>query len=332
MAGPEAWLSAARKPFSFWNWFAGALPRTLPPEEPDYFDADLEAAVRSFQKRHGLHSDGLVGKNTLAALNEPAAHKADRIALNLERIRWLPSEPDRPFIRVNIPSFRLDMMDQGQSILSMKTVVGRPDRPTPVMHDQVRWVELNPYWNVPQRLARKDILPKVLTDSQYLQDRDFHVFENWRKGAPEIEVDAVDWANLDSWDMAYRFRQDPGPRNPLGRMKFLFPNEFSVYLHDTNQKGYFARESRALSSGCIRLEDPESLARLLAPEKDIADLLLSSDNRTLGLSKRVPIFIVYQTVWIDNSGRVNFAPDIYGYDARMRPFMLGGEKDFLVSK
>ena len=272
-----------------------------------------------------------MGKNTLAALNESAAHKANRIAFNLERIRWLPPEPDAPFIRVNIPSCRLDMMAEGQSVLTMKTVVGRPDCPTPVMHDRIRYVELNPYWNVPQKLARRDILPKVLDDPEYLQDRDFHVFENWNQGADEIDVATIDWAGLESWNLAFRFRQDPGPRNPLGRMKFLFPNKFSVYLHDTNRRDHFARETRALSAGCIRLEDPESLARLLAPENDFTDLLESTENRTLDLADTVAIFIVYQTVWIDDSGRVNFAPDIYGYDARMLHIMAGDQEEILVS-
>ena len=299
--------------------------------EPDLFDEDLAATVRSFQARHGLQPDGLVGKNTLAALNESAAHKADRIALNLERIRWLPAEPDRPFIRVNIPSCRMDLMDQGHSVLSMKTVVGRPDRPTPVMSDQVRYLELFPYWNVPQKLARRDILPKVLADPQYLRDRDFRVYENWKRGAAELDVDTIDWAGLKSWDIAFRFRQDPGPRNPLGNMKFLFPNSFSIYLHDTNQRDAFNRDVRWLSSGCVRLEDPESLARLLVPPEDLTAALETRKNRTIGLKKKVPILMVYQTVWVDDSGQVNFAPDIYGYDARMRSIMEGVGSETLVS-
>jgi len=299
--------------------------------EPDFFDEDLAASVQSFQVRHGLRPDGLVGEKTLAALNESAAHKADRIALNLERIRWLPAEPDRPFIRVNIPSCRMDLMDRGHSVLSMKTVVGRPDRPTPVMSDQVRYLEVFPYWNVPQKLARRDILPKALADPQYLRDRDFRVYENWKRGAAELDVDTIDWAGLNSWDIAFRFRQDPGPRNPLGNMKFLFPNSFSIYLHDTNQRDAFNRDARWLSSGCVRLEDPESLARLLVPPEDLTAALETRKNRTIWLKKKVPILMVYQTVWVDDSGQVNFAPDIYGYDARMRSIMEGVGSQTLVS-
>ncbi|MEN8007914.1 MAG: L,D-transpeptidase family protein [Candidatus Krumholzibacteriota bacterium] len=295
------------------------------------FDDDLAGVVRSFQDRHGLQVDGLVGEKTLAALNETAGRKADRIAMNMERIRWLPEEPDTPFIRVNIPSCRLDLMDQGRSVLSMRTIVGRPDRPTPVMIDEIVWLEINPYWNVPQKLVRRDILPKILKDSGYLTDREFRVFETWESGAEEIEIDRIDWASLDSWDIAFRFRQDPGPRNPLGRMKFLFPNKFSIYLHDTNQRDSFRRDTRFLSSGCVRLEDPDSLARSLFQVEDLAALVESGENRTLGLGKRVPIFLVYQTVWIDDSGEVNFAPDVYGYDARMMELLDGRGARTLVS-
>lgn len=328
-AGPD--FARRPLPVSPWNWFAGFFTPETAPAEPDFFDDELTTAVRSFQKRHGLRADGLVGKKTLAALNEPAHLKADRIALNLERIRWLPAEPDSPFVRVNIPACHLDLMDRGQAVLSMKTIVGRPDCPTPIMSDRIGWLEFNPYWNVPQKLVRRDILPKVLADPAYLSDRDFHVFENWKRGAEEIDVDEIDWTRLNSWDIAFRFRQDPGPRNPLGRIKFVFPNRFSIYLHDTNQKGGFHRDNRYDSAGCVRLEDPDSLARILVPETDLEALLESRENKIVGLGKRVPIFLVYQTVWIDNSGRINFAPDIYGYDARMKEILAGEGETTLVS-
>jgi murein L,D-transpeptidase YcbB/YkuD len=330
--GREAGYSSYPVSVFPWCWFPGPLPLVPASDDPALFDRDLAAAVRSFQARHGLQVDGLVGEKTLAALNEPAAQKAARIALNLERIRWLGEVPGPRFIKVNIPACRLDVISHGRTVLSMRAVVGRPDRPTPVISGQIRWLELNPYWNVPQKLARLDILPQVLKDPRYLEDRGFRVFQDWKRGAGEIDVDEVAWASLQSWDMDFRFCQDPGPLNPLGNMKFLFLNPFSVYLHGTNHPEVFRSESRFLSSGCIRLEAPGVLAEYLAPRADLAGILESGRTQTLGLADPATIFLVYQTVWIDGSGRVNFSPDIYGYDARMQNLMDDPLKETLAAK
>lgn len=289
----------------------------------DLYDRTTAAAVRAFQRRHGLQDDGVVGPRTLAALNVPAADRAAQVALNLERWRWLPRDRGRRHVLVNIPAFTLALVEDGTPTLVMRAVVGRPDRPTPVTSGEMSWLVIHPGWNVPQKLAREDLLPKVAADPGYLRERGFTVYADWRPGAAQIDPAAVDWGAVAPIDLAYKFRQEPGPRNPLGRVKFLFPNPYSVYLHDTDQRSFFARESRCFSSGCVRIESPEALLRALVGGRDAATdslaLAALAEGRTLplALDAPVPVHLVYLTAWVDETGTLQLRDDCYGYDGQL---------------
>lgn len=308
----------------------GALARPTPAPaapwqqggDPLLFDEPLAAAVRAFQRSHGLDADGVVGARTLAALNVTAAARAAQVALNLERWRWQPQQLGRRHIRVNIPDYSLAVIADGAPELTMRAIVGRPDRPTPVLSSAVSGLVLNPRWNVPQKLAREDLLPKLAADPGYLAERGIRVFRDWRPGSPEIDPATVDWSTIVPGDLAYKFQQEAGPRNPLGRIKFTFPNEYAVYIHDTDQRGAFAHERRCLSSGCVRVEDPQGLLAALVPDGSPLDTVLQAalgDDATsaLALPARLPVHLMYLTAWIDAGGVLQLRDDCYGYDLEL---------------
>ncbi len=287
------------------------------------YDAALVRAVRTFQLHHGLTADGVIGVQTLAALNVTSAARAIQVTLNLERWRWLPEDLGPRHIRVNIPDFSLSVVSAGVPELTMRAIVGRPDRPTPVLSGVMGWLVLNPSWTVPQKLAREDLLPKVAADPGYLAERGFRVFADWRPGASEIDPASVDWSAVVPADMAYKFRQEPGPRNALGRIKFLFPNDFSVYIHDTDQRGAFAGEQRCFSSGCVRVENPRGLLAALATptsgriDSTFTAALEAGETTSIGLPAPLPVHLLYLTAWVDVHGVLQFREDCYGYDREL---------------
>jgi murein L,D-transpeptidase YcbB/YkuD len=289
----------------------------------DLFDEPLEEAVRQFQSRHGLAVDSVVGPATLAALNVPVATRIRQIELNLERWRWLPQDLGRRHILVNIAAFRLDLVEEGRSVLDMRVVVGKPYRRTPVFSGTMTYLVLNPYWEVPPRIAIRDILPEVRKDPAYLQRSGMKVFRGWGTESRELDPDGVDWAGLASSPFPYRLRQDPGPTNALGRIKFMFPNPYHVYMHDTPARELFLKEARTFSSGCIRLEKPLELALRLLQGSDLdspealAAALARERSKMVHLSAPLPVHLLYWTAWMTEDGIVHFRPDIYGRDLRL---------------
>lgn len=299
----------------------GDLSEVLAEEaNSEFFDADLVAAVRAFQSRHGLNPDGVVGPATLAALNVPLAERVRQIEINLERWRWLPRDLGDRYILVNIAAFQVELVEQGRSVLDMRAVVGRLYRRTPVFSGSMTYLVLNPNWQVPHKLAVEDILPQVQKDPGYLSRQGFRVFRGWGSEAIEINPAEVDWKRLTKRSFPYNLRQEPGPANALGRIKFMFPNPHDVYLHDTPARELFRKESRAFSSGCIRIEKPMELAlRLLAgtplgePEA-LAAALERPGPRTVRLPQAVPVHLLYWTAWVDGEGRLQLRPDVYERD------------------
>ena len=224
------------------------------------FDEGLETAVKVFQRRYGLEPDGAVGAATAAALNVPASARVAQVRANLERWRWITQDLGERYILINVADFRVGVVEGSREVLSMPAIVGRDYRRTPEFSGKLSYVEINPFWNVPPKLAREDILPKVRKDPFYLADKGIRVFRDWSRGAPEIDPDEVDWSKVKGETMSFKFRQDPGPENALGRIKFMFPNKFDVYLHDTPERWLFSRAVRDFSSGCIRVAKPIELA------------------------------------------------------------------------
>jgi murein L,D-transpeptidase YcbB/YkuD len=289
-------------------------------QQADSFDADVRAAVQGFQRRHGLEPDGAVGPVTLEALNVPVQARIDQIIVNLERWRWLPETLGERYVAVNIAAFQLTAVDAGRPVLSMRVVVGRPYRRTPVFSGTISYLVLNPDWEVPKTIAVQDELPLIKRDPGYLAEQHFTLLSGW--GAEERVIDpaSVDWSRVTAGNFGYRLRQAPGPNNALGRIKFMFPNEFSVYLHDTPTRALFAKESRSFSSGCIRLERPLDLAEWLLADDPawgrvaIEQAIGRGTQQTVRLQRPTPVHLLYWTAWVDDQGELNFREDIYGRD------------------
>lgn len=285
----------------------------------EHYDAELVSAVKAFQAQHNLNTDGVIGKNTLRALNRPLAWKIRQLRINMERLRWLPKKLGDRYLLVNTAGFMLTAAEQDQEVLSMRIIVGRDYRSTPTFNSAMSHMVLNPYWNVPHSIATKDLLPKQKSDPAFFSNGGFKIFPGNNRNAEPIDPDAIDWHDLKG-GFPYFLRQDPGKQNALGRIKFMFPNSFSIYLHDTPSKSLFQRDIRTFSSGCIRLEKPMELAAFALkeqslPEKFMADLD-SENTKTVHLPKPLPIFLVYITAWVDEHEMVHFSPDIYDRDLR----------------
>ncbi|HET6514874.1 MAG TPA: L,D-transpeptidase family protein [Thermodesulfovibrionales bacterium] len=289
----------------------------------DFFDETLRKSVISFQKRHGLKADGIVGVETLDALNVPLKQRIRQMELNMERLRWILSNREQRSVVVNIANFRLDVIENGQSILSMKAVVGKPYWDTPVFTAKMTHVIINPCWNVPESIARKEILKKARKNPHYLSEQNIKVLKGWGPREEERDPETIDWSKITPSKLSYRFRQEPGPLNPLGRLKFMFPNAFDVYLHDTPAKGLFLENVRTFSHGCIRIERPIELAEYLLrddPWWTKVRLLAAIENgaeQKVSIPHPLNVHFHYLTAWVDEAGTLQFRNDIYGRDVRL---------------
>ncbi len=291
--------------------------------DTDVFDAKVEDAVRRFQVRHGLAVDAIVGPATLAALNVSAAARCRQIELNLERWRWLPEALGDRHILVNIASFELSVRDSGREVLRMPVVVGREARRTPVFSDRMTYLVICPSWNVPTTIATQDILPAAKNDPAYLTTRHIRVLEGSGSAEREVEPSSVDWSHVTAKNLPYRFRQDPGPDNPLGRIKFMFPNRFDVYLHDSPARELFAKPDRTFSSGCIRVAEALALASYLLkdnprwPPEAIPAAIDTWREQTVRLLSPIDLHLEYWTAWVDPDEVMQFRRDIYRRDASL---------------
>jgi murein L,D-transpeptidase YcbB/YkuD len=288
-----------------------------------FYDDSLVQAVKRFQYRHGLDQDGAVGKQTLAALNVPVEARIAQMLLNLERRRWMAEDRPGSYIFVNLADFELKVVDGERTILDTRVVVGTPYHRTPVFSGEMTYLELNPYWNVPPSIARKEILPKIKQDVSYLAQQNMRVFSGWDGAASELDPTAINWLAVSPGSFPYKLRQDPGEGNALGRIKFMFPNRFNVYLHDTPSRALFQRTVRSFSHGCIRVQHPQALAELLlrddpdwTPER-IKAAIASGERRVVTLNNPMPVYITYLTAWVNKDGSVHFRDDIYGRDKRL---------------
>jgi len=299
---------------------AATADLTMPDDPTDRYDETLEVAVRAFQRRHGLEPDGAIGKRTILALNIPIENRIRQIELNMERFRWMPDEFGADHVFVNLAGFELDYVRQGTVRLSMRVVVGRQYRETPVFSDRIRYLDFNPTWTVPPKIAIQDLLPKIRKDPGYLAAGGYEVFAGWSEGASKVDAATIDWSAVGKGRFPYRLRQGPGKKNALGQVKFMFPNRFDVYLHDTPARELFRRSVRTFSSGCIRLAEPLALAEALlrADNQDpgrIDKIIGSGETTRVSLATPVPVHLTYLTAWIGEGGTVEFRDDVYGRDA-----------------
>ena len=279
------------------------------------YDTQLHHAIRRFQLRHGLRADGIVGKSTVAAMNETATEKLRRLRLNLQRYRTLPRHAGQHVV-VNIPEYRMRLLDDRAEVLQMNVVVGKSRFPTPEMSDKIDYIVINPYWNLPRTIAVREVLPKLKKNPNYLHEQQMEVLQ----GSTVLDPSALTWQTFSENQFPVRLRQRPGPSNALGSMKFIFPNPHNVYMHDTPSRWAFNKSKRALSHGCIRLEDPAALAQALVDgnsrvnSSQIEEITSSGNRKVVTLKKSIPVDIVYLTAKADAS-MVWFFRDLYRRDA-----------------
>ncbi|HBC53882.1 MAG TPA: peptidoglycan-binding protein [Alphaproteobacteria bacterium] len=288
--------------------------------DPQFFDSALAEAVTGFQRRHGLAADGIVGAQTRRALNVPPSERARQLALNMERWRWLAPQLGPRHVRVNIADFNLVAVSPDGDTLHSPVIVGRDYRRTPVFSDRIVGLVLSPSWTPPVTILRKDLLPKLREDPDYLIRKRFRVFEGWGDAAREVDPASVDWRNVSTRNLRYWLRQAPGPDNALGGVRFTLTNDFGIYLHDTPDRGLFSRNKRDFSSGCVRVQEAEQLALFALhgdprwPLDKLRAAMVSGETRTVKLLEPLPVHILYLTAWIDSAGRFQFRDDIYGRD------------------
>ncbi|MEN6320781.1 MAG: L,D-transpeptidase family protein [Syntrophaceae bacterium] len=289
-------------------------------KKSNIFNREIEAAVRIFQKSHGLKDDGRVGRPTLEALNVTVEKRIRQIALNMDRMRWLPSDIGKRFIFVNVADFRLQITEDEHPIMDMKIIAGKKEQRSCVLSAKMKYLELNPFWKVPDSIATKEILPQVKKNTGYLKNRNIRVFWNWNDNAKEIDPRKINWSRVMAKNFKYKLRQDPGPGNPLGRVKFIFPNACDIYLHDTPTRHLFGREHRAFSHGCIRIEKPVELATYLLQNKEtwtrkkILAEIKKGKRQVVTLPEPMNVHIFYGTAWVDRNGLLQFRNDIYHID------------------
>jgi murein L,D-transpeptidase YcbB/YkuD len=285
------------------------------PETGEPFDATLAEAVSAFQRAHGLDATGRVDAATLEALNAGPAHYERLIEANLERAQALPPSFGERFILVDAAAGQLWFYESGQELATMKVVTGKPSQPTPMMAGLVTHLIFNPYWNVPEDLARTSIAPKVLAQGlKYVEDEGLEVLADYTEGAAVLDPALVDWKAVEAGTLSVRVRQRPGPKNMMGKVKLMLPNPLGIYLHDTPHKGDFASSQRLASSGCVRLEDAMRLARLLVGDGTAeAAAAVGGEERRIDLPEPAPVYITYFTATATRDGFV-FRPDVYGRD------------------
>ena len=286
------------------------------------YDDDLAAAVGSYQQRYGLEPDGVAGPELLGALNVPAEERVRQMEANLERWRWLPEELGSRYVLVNVPRYELTVVEDGEPIKVMRIVVGDEYNATPVFSEEMAYLVFNPTWNVPSSIAREEILPQLAANPYHLAQNDMQLVRGWSDDAEVLDPwlagpEVAAGAGSDSSEV--RIRQLPGPTNPLGRVKFMFPNEFNIYLHDTNARHLFAQTDRNLSHGCIRVEDPVWLASYVLGEDEgaIRRRMASPETENVQLPRKIPVHILYWTVFVDEENQANFRHDLYDVDERV---------------
>ncbi len=295
-----------------------------------HYDTLLKQAVQAFQRRHGLLVDGIIGANTLAAMNITAAERVDSIRLNMVRWRWQDHDLGEQYVLVNIAAFNVKAFQGASVILDMPVIVGKEQHQTPVFSSKIKYLDFNPFWNIPTSIAQEEELPKLRKNPNYLVDRHVRLFSSWQSDAIELDSTAIDWHNVTKGRMAgYKLRQEPGPWNALGKIKFSFPNRYSVYMHGTPAQNLFNRTQRDFSHGCIRVSDTLALANfVLATQPDdwsrekIEEIYKQDQRKVIRLSSPIPVHITYQTAWVDKSGGVHFNRDIYLRDASLHNALL----------
>lgn len=294
-----------------------AISGDLPPASgvSDAYDSYVQAAVMRFQARHGIPADGIVGKSTYEALNIPATVRLNQLATNLTRLKMLTSSlPDR-FVMVNVPAASIEAVESGYVASRHTAIVGKIDRPTPILNSKIYEINFNPFWTVPKSIIKRDLIPLMQEQPDYLTEQRIRIYNN---AGDELLPEQIDWRTDEA--VNYMFRQDPGDFNSLGQVRINFHNSHQVYMHDTPNKGLFREETRFFSSGCVRVQNVRDLIAWLAKDQTGADrnqlnyFYESGERVDLALDNQVPVYFAYITAWAVTDGVVQFRNDIYNLD------------------
>lgn len=292
--------------------------KTTPDTTSDRYDEPLADAVKVFQDQNGLNASGVIGPETVKLLNISVKDRIDQLIINMERWRWIPKSFEPDYLMVNIPEFKLKLVNDSQTVMTMKVIVGKELNSTPVFSDKMEYVVLSPYWNVPPNILKKEIAPHVMKDPTYLDRLDMEVITY--KGE-RVSPYSIDWSTAGDRDFKYIVRRRPGPKNDLGGVKFIFPNSDNIYLHDTPQDELFSQAKRGFSHGCVRVEEPIKLAEHLLKDvrgnwtrSRILKQISSRQELHVPLKAKLPVYLVYFTAWADAEGNAHFREDIYGHD------------------
>jgi murein L,D-transpeptidase YcbB/YkuD len=289
------------------------------------YDAALQAGIRRLQKLHGLNADAVIGKATLDALNMSIETRNTLLTINLERMRWMPWDIGEFYGWVNIADQRVYFKTRTDTLYAGRAIIGRDYRRTPVFEAKMDHIVFSPTWTVPPTILNNDVLPAVRKDIGYLASKNMRVLT---MSGQQVDPKSIDWSKTGRGGFPYMIRQDPGPQNALGLVKFMFPNTYNVYMHDTPSKELFEKDDRALSSGCIRIENPKALAILLLKEQGwteerITAAMNSGREQLVRLDKKLPVIITYMTAWADAKGEIHFRNDLYKRDAELIAALKG---------
>lgn len=303
-------IPVIRQRLQFWGYMG-----QYESEEPKVYDSSLFKGVQEFQMKNGMQPDGAIGKNSLAGINNSPSDLINRAAVNMERLRWLPDTvKEAEIILVNIANFRLDYINKMDTIFSSKVIVGLRYHATPIFSAPMSYIVFSPFWNIPASIARNEIIPAIRKNPNYLSQKNMEVVTF--SGQP-VDPSSINWS---AKTFPYMIRQRPGGSNSLGLVKFMFPNKYSVYIHDTPSRSLFEREDRALSHGCIRLQNPAEFAKILLSdmpgwsEERIREAMNRKTELIVNLNRKIPVVLVYLTFWADSRGQANFRQDIYNRD------------------
>jgi murein L,D-transpeptidase YcbB/YkuD len=272
-----------------------------------FFDGNMEMAVKDFEHRYGFKEDGEITASLIREMNRPVKERLEQILINMERIRWMPAQPESDYLLVNIPEFKLHVYEKGKHFFDMNVVVGKVANNTVIFTGNLKYVVFSPYWNVPTSILVKEVQPAIRRNKNYLNRNH------------------MEWYGSG-------VRQKPGPWNALGLVKFLFPNNYNIYLHDTPSKNLFKEEKRTFSHGCIRIAEPKWLAQFLLrndPAWDslkIVNAMNAGKEQFVTLKEKVPVFVGYFTAWVGQDGKLNFRDDVYGHDKKMKAHLFAGNK------
>lgn len=302
------------------------------------YDEELKKAVQMYQMHRGLEPTGTVNQETRTMLNEPIESIINKIAFNMERMRWIHGPFGDHYVLVNIPAFQMNVVKNDQVQVRMKAIVGEKVNKTPVFHDSLEYIVFSPEWNVPRSIAVNEMLPRLRRDPSYLRNRNFKLYPNWNRNTLPISQNSVNWYKVTPENFNFRIVEGPGPSNSLGRVKFIFPNSNSVYLHDTPAHHLFSQNRRDFSHGCVRLEKPETFARYLLADKgwdeqDVKDYMNKTEPATVVLAEKLPVYIVYWTAWVDEKNNyLNLRDDVYSYDENQMKLIEQKEAKLMESK